>query len=133
MAWAAARLKQRGEHRRLPSCTCSSGATSIPRLRYRTGPLPGGEPEPIDGGRPRVHLFDFGDDILSLDMQYEDMDGMCTPPTFPPTRSILGYLRVRGSAASLSRHPWVHNCGPPRSSRSTASSKAIAALLKTCD
>ncbi len=95
-------------------------------LRYGQRTLPGGEPEPIM--EPVEFTFDFGDDIIPLDMQYEDMDGMYAA-YIPTDALILGYLRSKDSVAvEAPLGPW-----PAQEFTLDGSSKAIAALLKTCD
>ena len=94
-------------------------------LRYGPGVLPGGEPEPMTG--PAEFTFDFGDDIISLDMQFEEMDGMYAA-YIPTDALIIGYLRSKDSVAvEAPLGPW-----PVQEFTLEGSSKAIAALLKTC-
>lgn len=93
-------------------------------LRYGQGPLPEGS-EPIM--EPVTFTFDFGDDMLTLDMQYEGMDGMYAA-YFPPDSLIIGYLRSEDSVAvDVPTGPW-----PVQEFSLEGSSRAIAAVLKTC-
>ena len=66
-------------------------------LRYGQGAAPEGAPDPIID-TPVSFTFDFGDDILSLDMQYEDIDGMYAA-YFPTDSLIVGFLRTEDSVA----------------------------------
>lgn len=94
-------------------------------LRYGLGPVEGGEPQPLT--EPASFTFDFGGDIISLDMQYEEMDGMYAA-YFPTDALIIGYLRTAASVKVEAPSPeW-----PVREFTLQGSSKAIAALLKTC-
>ena len=94
-------------------------------LRYGQGALPEGS-EPIM--EPVTFTFDFGDDMIALDMQYEEMDGMYAA-YFPADSLIVGYLRSEDSVAvDVPTGPW-----PVQEFTLSGSSKAIAAVLKTCD
>lgn len=95
-------------------------------LRYGQGAAPEGAPDPIID-TPVSFTFDFGDDILSLDMQYEDMDGMYAA-YFPTDSLIVGFLRTEDSVAvDAPSGPW-----PVQEFTLEGSSKAIAAVLKSC-
>ena len=95
-------------------------------LRYGQGTSLGEGVEPIR--EPVSVTFDFGDDMIALDMQYEEMDGMYAA-YFPPDSLILGYLRSEDSVAvDVPAGPW-----PVQEFSLAGSSKAIAAVLKTCD
>ena len=94
-------------------------------LRYGQGALPEGAEPILD---PVSFTFDFGDDMLSLDMQYEEMDGMYAA-YIEPDALILGFLRSEDSVAvDAPSGPW-----PVQDFTLQGSSKAIAAVLKTCD
>ena len=94
-------------------------------LRYGQGALPGGEPEPML--EPMEFTFVFGDDIIAVEMQYEEMDGMYA--AYVPTDAIIiGYLRSKdGVAVDAPSGPW-----PVQEFTLEGSSRAIAALLRTC-
>jgi len=94
-------------------------------IRFGQGDTGGGEAEPITG--PVDFTFDFGDDVLTLPMQYEDMDGMYA--AYVETDAlVLGYLRTKDSVAiDAPTGPW-----PVEEFTLEGSSKAIGALLKTC-
>ena len=95
-------------------------------LRYGQGAAPEGAPDPIID-TPVSFTFDFGEDILSLDMQYEDMDGMYAA-YFPTDSLIVGFLRTEDSVAvDAPSGPW-----PVQEFTLEGSSKAIAAVLKSC-
>jgi hypothetical protein len=95
-------------------------------LRYGQGATPEGEPEPIM--EPVSFTFDFGDDVISLDMQYEGMDGMYAA-YFPTDALIVGYLRSKDSVAvDAPSGPW-----PVQEFTLEGSSKAIAAVLRSCN
>jgi hypothetical protein len=95
-------------------------------LRYGQGTSLGEGVEPIRD--PVSFTFDFGDDMFSLDMQYEEMDGMYAA-YFEPDSLILGYLRAGDSVAvDVPSGPW-----PVQEFTLQGSSKAIAAVLKSCD
>lgn len=95
-------------------------------LRYGQGATPEGESEPIT--EPVSFTFDFGDDVVSLDMQYEEMDGMYAA-YFPTDALIVGYLRSNDSVAvDAPSGPW-----PVQEFTLHGSSKAIAAVLKSCN
>jgi hypothetical protein len=94
-------------------------------LRYGQGPAAEGT-EPIT--EPVSFTFDFGDDMISLDMQYEEMDGMYAA-YFPADALIIGYLRSEDSVAvDVPTGPW-----PVQEFSLAGSSKAIAAVLKSCN
>jgi hypothetical protein len=95
-------------------------------LRYGQGATREGESEPIT--EPVSFTFDFGDDVVSLDMQYEEMDGMYA--AYVPTDAlIVGYLRSKGGVAvDAPSGPW-----PVQEFTLEGSSKAIAAVLKSCN
>jgi hypothetical protein len=94
-------------------------------LRYGQGPAGEGT-EPIM--EPVSFTFDFGDDMISLDMQYEEMDGMYAA-YFAPDSLIIGYLRSEDSVAvDVPTGPW-----PVQEFSLAGSSKAIAAVLKSCN
>ena len=95
-------------------------------LRYGQGAMPEGESEPIT--EPVGFTFDFGDDVISIDMQYEEMDGMYAA-YFPTDALIVGYLRSKDSVAvDAPSGPW-----PVQEFTLEGSSKAIAAVLKSCN
>lgn len=95
-------------------------------LRYGQGTSLGEGVEPITD--PVDFTFDFGDDLISLPMQYEEMDGMYAA-YFEPDALILGFLRSADSVAvDVPNAPW-----PVQEFTLQGSSKAIAAVLKTCD
>jgi hypothetical protein len=72
--------------------------------------------------------FDFGDDVIALDMQYEDLDGMYAA-YFPADSLIIGFLRSQQTVAvDLPSGPW-----PVQEFTLAGSSKAIAAVLKSCN
>jgi hypothetical protein len=94
-------------------------------LRYGMGSGPGEGVAP--GGEPLPFTFDFGDATITLDMQYEEMDG-AHAAYFAVDAPILGLLRSHGS---------VTVDDPTGTWRAqeftlTGSSAAIAALLATC-
>jgi len=94
-------------------------------LRYGHG-APAEENEPIM--EPVTAIFDFGDDAVSLEMQYEDMDGMYAAYAEPDAQ-VLALLRAEDSVAvDVPSGPW-----PVEEFTLAGSSKAIAAVLKTCD
>jgi hypothetical protein len=94
-------------------------------LRFGQGALPEGESEPIT--EPVEFTFDFGDDMVALEMQYEEMDGMYAA-YFPKDALIIGYLRGKESVAvDAPSGPW-----PVEEFTLEGSSKAISALLKSC-
>jgi hypothetical protein len=95
-------------------------------LRYGQGTSLGEGAEPIT--EPVDFTFDFGDDMISLPMQYEEMDGMYAA-YFDADALILGYLRSADTVAvDAPSGPW-----PVQEFTLQGSSKAIAAVLKTCD
>jgi len=95
-------------------------------LRYGQGTSLGEEVEPIRD--PVDFTFDFGDDILSLPLQYEEMDGMYAA-YMEPDALIVGLLRSAQSlAVDVPDGPW-----PVQEFTLQGSSRAIAAVLKTCD
>lgn len=95
-------------------------------LRYGQGTSLGEGVEPITD--PVSFTFDFGDDQIALDMQYEEMDGMYAA-YFPTDSLILGFLRSADSVSvDVPSGPW-----PVQEFTLQGSSKAIAAVLKTCD
>ncbi len=95
-------------------------------LRYGQGSGSGEGTEPIM--EPVTFTFDFGDDILTLDMQYEEMDGMYAA-YFAPDSLILGFLRsAAGVGVDAPTGPW-----PVQEFTLQGSSKAIAAVLKSCN
>ena len=95
-------------------------------LRYGQGTSLGEGVEPIR--EPVSVTFDFGDDMISLDMQYEEMDGMYAA-YFAPDSLIIGYLRSEDSVAvDVPTGPW-----PVQEFTLAGSSKAIAAVLKSCN
>ena len=95
-------------------------------LRYGQGTSLGEGVEPIR--EPVSFTFDFGDDMIALDMQYEEMDGMYAA-YFPADSLIVGFLRSEDSVAvDVPTGPW-----PVQEFTLSGSSKAIAAVLKTCD
>ena len=90
------------------------------------GAMPEGESEPIT--EPVGFTFDFGDDVISIDMQYEEMDGMYAA-YFPTDALIVGYLRSKDSVAvDAPSGPW-----PVQEFTLEGSSKAIAAVLRSCN
>jgi hypothetical protein len=94
-------------------------------LRYGQGTAAEGS-EPIM--EPVSVTFDFGDDMISLDMQYEGMDGMYAA-YIEPDALVLGFLRSQDSVAvDVPTGPW-----PVEEFSLQGSSKAIAAVLKSCD
>lgn len=94
-------------------------------LRYGQGTAAEGT-EPIT--EPVSITFDFGDDMIALDMQYEEMDGMYAA-YFAPDSLIIGYLRSEDSVAvDVPTGPW-----PVQEFTLAGSSKAIAAVLKSCN
>lgn len=93
-------------------------------LRYGQGGTGEGE-EPAT--EPLAFSFDFGEDVLTLDMQYEEMDGMYAA-YIEPDALILGFLRSQDSVAvDAPSGPW-----PVNEFSLQGSSKAIAAVLKSC-
>ena len=95
-------------------------------LRYGQGATPEGESEPIR--EPVGFTIEFGDDVISLDMQYEVMDGMYAA-YFPTDALIVGYLRSKDSVAvDAPSGPW-----PVQEFTLEGSSKAIAAVLRSCN
>jgi hypothetical protein len=95
-------------------------------LRYGQGTSLGEGVEPIRD--PVDFTFDFGDDLISLSMQYEEMDGAYAA-YFEPDALILGFLRSADSVTvDVPSGPW-----PVQEFTLQGSSKAIAAVLKTCD
>jgi hypothetical protein len=80
-------------------------------LRYGMGSGPGEGVAP--GGEPLPFTFDFGDATITLDMQYEEMDG-AHAAYFAVDAPILGLLRSHGSAPSTIRR----GPGARRNSRS---------------
>ena len=95
-------------------------------LRYGQGGTGEEGVEPISG--PVSFTFDFGDDAVMLDMQYEEMDGMYAA-YIEPDALILGFLRSEDSVAvDAPSGPW-----PVEEFTLQGSSKAIAAVLKSCD
>jgi hypothetical protein len=94
-------------------------------LRYGHG-APAEENAPIM--EPVTAIFDFGDDAVSLDMQYEGMDGMYAAYV-EPDALVLGLLRSGDNVAvDVPSGPW-----PVEEFSLAGSSKAIAAVLKSCD
>ncbi len=94
-------------------------------LRYGQGAGAEGS-EPVM--EPVTFTFDFGDDLLTLDMQYEEMDGMYAS-YIEPDALIIGFLRAADSVAvDAPTGPW-----PVNEFSLQGSSKAIAAVLKSCD
>ena len=95
-------------------------------LRYGQGTSLGEGVEPITD--PVDFTFDFGDDQVSLPMQYEEMDGMYAG-YFEPDAPILGLLRSADTVAvDVPNGPW-----PVQEFTLQGSSKAIAAVLKSCN
>jgi hypothetical protein len=95
-------------------------------LRYGQGTSLGEGVEPIRD--PVDFTFDFGDDLISLPMQYEEMDGAYAA-YFEPDALIIGFLRSADSVAvDVPNGPW-----PVQEFTLEGSSKAIAAVLKSCD
>ena len=95
-------------------------------LRYGQGTSLGEGVEPIR--EPVSFTFDFGDDMIALDMQYEEMDGMYAA-YFPADSLIVGFLRSEDSVAvDVPTGPW-----PVQEFTLAGSSKAIAAVLKSCN
>jgi hypothetical protein len=95
-------------------------------LRFGQGTSLGEGVEPITD--PLSFTFDFGDDLFSLDMQYEEMDGMYAA-YLEPDALIVGYLRSADKVGvEAPSSPW-----PVQEFTLQGSSKAIAAVLKSCD
>ena len=95
-------------------------------LRYGQGGTGEEGIEPMTD--PVSFSFDFGDDILSVDMQYEEMDGMYAA-YIEPDALILGFLRSQEKVAvDAPSGPW-----PVQEFTLQGSSKAIAAVLKSCN
>ena len=95
-------------------------------LRYGQGTSLGEGVEPIRD--PVDFTFDFGDDMISVPMQHEEMDGMYAA-YFEPDALIVGFLRSAVSVAvDVPNGPW-----PVQDFTLQGSSKAIAAVLKSCD
>lgn len=95
-------------------------------LRFGQGSGIGEGGEPMTG--PVGFTFDFGDDAISLDMQYEEMDGMYAAYV-PKDSLIVGFLRSADSVAvDAPTGPWA-----VEEFTLSGSSKAIAAVLKSCD
>jgi hypothetical protein len=95
-------------------------------LRYGQGTSLGEGVEPIRD--PVDFTFDFGDDMISLSMQYEEMDGAYAA-YFEPDALIIGFLRSADSVAlDVPNGPW-----PVQEFTLEGSSKAIAAVLRSCD
>lgn len=77
---------------------------------------------------PLSFSFDFGDDVLTLDMQYEEMDGMYAAYV-EPDAPVLALLRSEDNVAvDAPLGPW-----PVEEFTLAGSSKAISAVLKSCD
>jgi hypothetical protein len=95
-------------------------------LRFGQGTSLGEGGEPITD--PLNFTFDFGDDMISLDMQYEEMDGMYAA-YFDPDSLIVGFLRSADKVAvEAPTSPW-----PVEEFTLAGSSKAISAVLKSCN
>jgi hypothetical protein len=95
-------------------------------LRFGQGTSLGEGVEPIRD--PVSFTFDFGDDAISLDMQYEEMDGAYAA-YLPPDDLLLGFLRSADNVAvDAPSGPW-----PVQEFTLKGSSKAIAAVLKSCN
>jgi hypothetical protein len=95
-------------------------------LRYGQGTAAAEGSEPIT--EPVSFTFDFGDDALTLDMQYEEMDGMYAA-YIEPDALILGFLRsAKSVAVDAPTGSW-----PVQEFSLQGSSKAISAVLKSCD
>jgi hypothetical protein len=95
-------------------------------LRYGQGTSSGEGVEPIRD--PVDFTFDFGDDLISLPLQYEEMDGMYAAYV-EPDALIVGFLRSADSVAvDVPNGPW-----PVQEFTLAGSSKAIAAVLTTCN
>jgi hypothetical protein len=77
---------------------------------------------------PTAFSFDFGDEAITIDMQYEEMDGMYAA-YLEPDAELIGFLRSKDSlAVDAPAGPW-----PVQEFTLTGSSKAISAVLKSCD
>ena len=77
---------------------------------------------------PLPHTFDFGEDTLGLDMQYEEMDGMYAA-YMAPDAALVALLRSKDTVAvDAPTGPW-----PVEEFTLAGSSRAISAVLKTCD
>jgi hypothetical protein len=95
-------------------------------LRYGQGSGPGEGVEPIM--EPQIFTFDFGADKLTLEMQYEGMDGMYAA-YFPTDSLILGLLRT-GASVSVDDPTGTWKVQP---FTLEGSSDAIGAVLKSCN
>jgi hypothetical protein len=72
--------------------------------------------------------FDFGEDSVTLDMDFEGMDAMYAAYV-DPDAPILGLLRSEDSVSvDAASGPW-----PVQEFTLQGSSKAISAVLKSCD
>jgi hypothetical protein len=89
----------------------------------------GGTGEGVEPIRdPVAFSFDFGDESETIDMQYEEMDGMYAA-YLEPDAPVIGLLRSADSVAvDAPSGPW-----PVEEFTLTGSSKAISAVLRTCD
>lgn len=77
---------------------------------------------------PVAFTFDFGDESVTLDLQYEEMDGAYAA-YFSPSAPIIGLLRSKDTlAVDAPTGPW-----PVQEFTLAGSSKAISAVLKSCD
>lgn len=82
--------------------------------------------EPIT--EPIAFTFDFGDESASIEMQYEEMDGMYAA-YLEQDAPLIGMLRSKDTlAVDAPTGPW-----PVQEFTLSGSSKAISAVLKTCD
>jgi hypothetical protein len=94
-------------------------------LRYGQGAIAEGS-DPVR--EPVTFTFDFGDDILTLDMQYEEMDGMYAA-YLEPDALLIGFLRSKDSVAvDAPTGPW-----PVQEFSLEGSSRAISAVLRSCN
>lgn len=77
---------------------------------------------------PVTFLFDFGEDTVSLDMQYEDLDGMYAA-YMEPDAPVVGLLRSElAVAVDAPSGPW-----PVQEFTLSGSSRAVGAVLQTCN
>ncbi|HWA17893.1 MAG TPA: hypothetical protein VG757_02755 [Devosia sp.] len=95
-------------------------------LRYGMGSGPGEGTEPVT--EPLTFTFDFGGLLVQLPMQYEDMDGMYSAYVSRDS-AIIGLLQfMRTVSIDDPTGTWREQMFTLE-----GSSKAIGALLATCD